>query len=294
MNRPLSLISNTWRKNWPEVHAGLTGGLPRFVFSRQPEPLGHSIPVFCYHVIDAPTFRADLAFLNDNGYTTLTADDLLEHLEQRKPVAEKSMVLSFDDGQRTLFDLALPLLKEYNHRAIAFICPGLHREPGEETGDGGLCDWSQIHRMHDSGHVDFQPHTHSHRYIPDWPRPLPLAGVEDAVTDRRRPPEVSLQDDLRAARQAIEDRLDKTARHLAFPQYNGNDDAIAAARALGYEAFYWGVLPGRALNEPAPDHDATNRIVRISGEFVRRLPGRSRVPLKNILSQRYFNRSRTG
>lgn len=266
--------------------------MPKFIFSKQPRPLGVGVPVFCYHVIDEPTFRADLSFLSQNGYTTLSADDLLAHLTRAQPAPDNSVVLTFDDGQRTLCDVAFPLLKEYNHKAVAFICPGLHREPDapDAQPDGGLCDWQQIIEMHDSGLVDFQPHTNSHRYIPDWPRPLPMAGVDESVADQRRPPEAALQDDLREAKQTLESRLRKIAKHLAFPQYDGIQDAVTTARALGYRAFYWGVLPGKALNRPGDDSDASDRIVRVSGEFLRRLPGEGRINLRHLLGKRYGKR----
>ncbi len=291
MSHPFSHIRNSWRKNWPEVHSALTGGMPGFIFSKRPGPLGDAVPVFCYHVIDEPTFRADLTFLTDNGYHTLTAEALLDHLEQRQSAPANSVVLSFDDGQRTLYDTAFPLLKEFNHKAVAFVCPGLHRDQDADDDTArDLCDWQQINEMHASGHVDFQPHTHSHRYLPTWPTPLPLAGVDDAVTQRRRPSEVPFKDDLNQAKQELDQRLGKNSRHLAFPQYYGTDAAIQVARELGFQAFYWGVLPGQASNLPKASQAATDRIVRLSGEFVRRLPGQGRVKLSHILSRRYGKR----
>ena len=285
----MNVIGNAWRKNWPEIHCGLTGGLPPFILRKSPGPITDAVPVFCYHVIDEPTFRADLAFLSGNGYTTLTADALLDHLQSRTPAPAKSVVLSFDDGQQTLHDVAFPLLKEYDHRAVAFICPGLHRDAGDSQAAGGLCDWQQVQAMHDSGHVDFQPHTDSHRYIPGWPKPLPLAGVDDQLVDRRRPEVSNLDADLSRAKQELDRRLNKHCKHMAFPQYDGTDEAISIAGAIGYEGFWWGVLPGRPINRVG---DPSDRIVRVSGEFVRRLPGDGRVSLASILKTRYGGRFR--
>ncbi len=289
MSNPLSLIGSRWRKNWPEVHGGLTGGLPGFIFRKNPGTIGEGVPVFCYHVIDMARFREDLSFLSRNGYTTLTADGLLDHVAQREIAPPRSVVLSFDDGQQTLYDIALPLLREFGHKAVAFICPGLHRDPGDRDAQpaGGLCDWGQISEMHDSGHIDFQPHTNSHRYVPRWPMPLPLAGVDENVADRRRPTESSLDEDLRRAKEELDRRLGKISLHLAFPQYSGTESAIQTAKKLGYRGFWWGVLPGRPINSPG---DRADRIVRISGEFVRRLPGEGRVKLADILKHRYDGR----
>jgi peptidoglycan/xylan/chitin deacetylase (PgdA/CDA1 family) len=288
---PLKVVGNTWRKNWPEVRCGLSGGLPGFIFSKEPKDFDPAVPVFCYHVVDGHTFRADLSFLKHNGYTTLTADELLDHLESRKAAPPRSIVLSFDDGQLSLYRVAFPLLKEFNFKAVAFICPGLHRDRDADDArpDGGLCDWQQVREMHESGHVDFQPHTDGHRYVPRWPEALPLSGVDPAVADRRRPPAVTQAEDFQQSRDKLEKQLDKTAVHLAFPQYYGTDDAIREARQAGYRGFWWGVLPGRPMNKPG---DPADRIVRVSGEFVRRLPGENRLSLGILLKARYGRRPR--
>ncbi len=289
MSNPLTAIGNSWRKNWPEVHCGLTGGLPRFLFSRNPKPCDPGVPVFCYHVVSADIFRDDLSFLKHNGYTTLTADALLDHLEGRQAAPPKSVVLTFDDGHANLHDTVFPLLCEFGCKAVAFVVPALHRDdngPGDNPAVG-LCTWPQIREMHDSGAIDFQAHTNSHRYIPDWPRAVPLAGVDPGLVERRRPEPTGLVEDLGGSKAELELRLEKAVQHLAFPQYNGTDQAIRDARELGYRGFFWGVLPGRPVNYPG---DPADPIVRVSGEFVRRLPGVRRATLGQILKSRYGKR----
>jgi peptidoglycan/xylan/chitin deacetylase (PgdA/CDA1 family) len=295
LTNPLTAIKNTWRKNWPEVHCGLTGGLPSFLLAKNPRPYDPGVPVFCYHVVSPDIFRDDLAFLKRNDYTTLTADPLLDHLEERTAAPPKSVVLTFDDGHANLYDTVFPLLREYRCRAVVFVVPSLHREENEPGYDAsaGLCTWPQIQEMHASGLIDFQPHTNSHRYVPDWPRPLPLAGVDPELVEPRRPEPAALNDDLRLSKEELERRLGKTTQHLAFPQYNGTDEAIHIARDIGYRGFWWGVLPGRPLNRPAASctrGDPANHIVRVSGEFVRRLPGEGRVTLSRLLQARYGKR----
>jgi len=289
LSNPLTVIGNSWRKNWPEVRCGLAGGLPRFLFSKNPKPCDPGVPVFCYHVVSRDIFRDDLAFLEHNSYTTLTTEALLDHIEGRQTAPPKSVVLTFDDGHANLYGTVFPLLRKFGCKAVAFIVPALHRdesEPGDDPATG-LCTWPQVREMHDSGLIDFQPHTNSHRYVPDWPRAVPLAGVDPGLVEHRRPEPTGLVEDLRGSKAELERRLDKRVRHLAFPQYNGTDQAIQTARGLGYRGFFWGVLPGRPVNRPG---DPADKIVRISGEFVRRLPGLKRVPLRRLMQQRYGKR----
>jgi hypothetical protein len=128
----LTTCRNIWQKNWPEVHAAVTGGLPQFVFQSHPQPLGSSVPVFCYHVVSLKRFQADLDFLAQNGYVTIDADTLLDHLTGRQQAPEGAVVLTFDDGPRNHYEVVLPLLKRYGMKGVAFIAPRFHEETSQD------------------------------------------------------------------------------------------------------------------------------------------------------------------
>jgi peptidoglycan/xylan/chitin deacetylase (PgdA/CDA1 family) len=83
------------------VHAAVIGGLPGFVFQSHPQPLESNVPVFCYH------------FLSQNGYVTIDADMLLDHVKGRKQASEGAVVLTFDDGPCNHYEVVFPLLRRY-------------------------------------------------------------------------------------------------------------------------------------------------------------------------------------
>ena len=138
----LQKFGGVWEKNWPELHAALTGGLPGFIFSNRPAGLDSGVPVFCYHLVEAAAFEEDLLFLKHNGYVTIHADALLDHLLRRKPAPARSVVLTFDDGAQNLYETVFPLLKRYDVQAVAFIAPGLHEggldQPGNAAHPAGI------------------------------------------------------------------------------------------------------------------------------------------------------------
>lgn len=282
----MASLRRSWEKNWPEVGCALSGGLPRFVTARRPAEVGACVPVFCYHRIDADRFGADVAFLRRNGYTTLDADALADHMEGVRPAPERSVVLTIDDGASCLRSVAFPILRELRAVAVAFVCPGLHTWDARPAADGSerLCSWPEILEMHASGCVDFQSHTMEHRYVPRWPEPCPVAGGAPEEVLARRGPARRLSEDLLLARTMLESALSKRVRHLAFPQYIGTAESVRIGRRCGYRAFWWGVLPARPGNRPG---DPTDAVVRVSGEFLRRLPGEGRVSLRSVLWERY-------
>lgn len=281
----MRIISDFIFKNGPELHALLTGGLPGFLTARRAAGELDGVPAFCYHLADREDFERDLRFLARNGYETIGADELLDYLRGRRGRAGKSVVLTFDDGAVNFYRVAFPLLKRYRRRAVLFIAPGLHREAAaEKTAEDRPCTWEELAEMSDSGLVDIQSHTWAHRSLTRWPDPIPPRGTGDRRPDDRSGENLPLEEDLRRSRETIEKRFGGTVRHLAWPCYRASEAARRAARAVGYEAFWIGTLPGRPLNRAG---QSPEEIVRLSGEFLRRLPGRGRDSLAAILGRRY-------
>jgi len=274
-----------WRKNEAELRGLFNGALPEFVTSARPAEQLSGVPVFCYHLVEAEQFEADLAHLSRNGYQTLRGRDFVEYLRYERPLPQRSVLLTFDDGALNFYEVAFPLLARYGARATAFIAPGLHAAAAEEveTEARPMC-WEEIRRIHASGLVEFQSHTLESRFVPEWPKPVPLAGCRWELESRRRGMPLGLQDDLARSREVIEGQLaGAVVNQLAFPMYLGTPEAIEAARAAGIEACYWGLRPGRALNAPG---DSLFHISRMSDEFVRRLPGGGRVSSREVLKLR--------
>jgi peptidoglycan/xylan/chitin deacetylase (PgdA/CDA1 family) len=243
------------------------------------------VPIFCYHVVEPAGFEADLRFLRDNGYAALDASAMVGHLDGSAPAPPRSVMLTFDDGPRNFHDVVFPLLRRYSTRAVAFVAPGLHAEHAEPAqGEARPMTWDEIRRIHDSGLVEFQSHTLESRYVPNWPAPAALAGVDPGIENPRRGPAREFADDLAASVALLEQKLPGArVRQLAFPIYIGSEAAIASARALGFEACYWGLTPGRAVNRSG---DSPFHASRISDEFLRRLPGSGRISVAGMLSER--------
>ena len=226
-------------------------------------------------------------FLAANGYCTTTADGLLDWIKHGTELPGNTVILTFDDGADNFYRVAYPLLRQYNQTAVLFIAPGLHRTADEEPWDSKRpCTWEELSEMHRSGLVDIQSHTWEHRSLQQWPTPQPLAGIPSEHLKGRRSEPIAMLEDLLLARRTIEDRLEKSVQHLAWPCYYSEHHAFKVAKNAGYKAFWTGTLP--RLPIITPGHDP-KKIVRISGEFIKRLPGDERESLYSILKHRYKN-----
>lgn len=100
----------------------------------------NGLPVLNYHKISSgndPDFltvttrqlRKHFDYLNENGYTTIFISELLEYVEQQKPLPAKPVMITLDDGYRDNFTSLYPLLKEYNIKANIFLVAGFIQSP---------------------------------------------------------------------------------------------------------------------------------------------------------------------
>src|SRR5262249_43437004 len=131
-----------------------------------------------------------LRYLDENGYRTLSADELFYALMGATKVKDRAVALTFDDGRGSLWGVGLPLLKRYGMRGIVFLVPGRIPTGGglpptwedvesgqvpaprvleRESGDGALLSWVEIEAMARSGIFDFQSHTLTHARVHTGP-----------------------------------------------------------------------------------------------------------------------------
>lgn len=99
-------------------------------------------------------FESHLQYLQNKGYKTLKAEDVVDALITGKNL-EKSVVITIDDGYEDIYNYAYPLLKKYNSIANIMVITGL-------IDNTGYLSWSQLKEMKSSGLVYMYNHTWSH------------------------------------------------------------------------------------------------------------------------------------
>lgn len=97
----------------------------------------HSVVLIAYHSINEyredrirvtnivrPTiFEAQVQYLASTA-NIITLKEYLDHIEERKPILNKSVVVTFDDGYKDNLTIALPILQKYGVPATFFIATG--------------------------------------------------------------------------------------------------------------------------------------------------------------------------
>jgi len=106
-------------------------------------------------------FEAHLAYLRQHNYQVLNFSDAIDYLNSDKP-AQKTAVITIDDGYKTFFTKGLPLLRKYHMPATLFI-----NTKSVENGSD-LMTWSDLKSAMADG-IEIGNHTHSHAYFLDQP-----------------------------------------------------------------------------------------------------------------------------
>jgi peptidoglycan/xylan/chitin deacetylase (PgdA/CDA1 family) len=135
------------------------------------------IPVVMYHLVTENSsqlgkygitpneLRADLKWLADNGYTTVTASDVVAFAESAAPLPPKPIVLSFDDGNAGDYNLVLPLLEEFDARAVIAIIGKATDKCTEAHAVANYPQpnmlWEQVIALHESGRVEIANHSYN-------------------------------------------------------------------------------------------------------------------------------------
>lgn len=141
-----------------------------------PVPSGYclNVPVLFYHHIqpqaDAITnkqtsvstdndyFEQQMAYLNQKGYTSISALDLVNALKNHTGVPPNSVVVSFDDGYVDQYINAFPIAKKYNIKLNLLIASGL-------LNNSGFMNWDQVTEIKNAGGYIID-HTWSHSSLP--------------------------------------------------------------------------------------------------------------------------------
>jgi len=170
--------------------------------------------------VELTAFSQQLAYLAAERYHVIPLAELVKLLREKKPLPEKTVVITIDDGYRTIYSNAWPLLKQYAFPFTVF----LYTE-GLERGYGNYLTWAQVKEMRAAG-VDFQDHSYFHRRLANRP-----GGADDAAW------RAAIHDDLVRSRSLLTARLGQAPRFFAIPYGQYNALVIDEAKKLGYEAI---------------------------------------------------------
>ncbi|MDD5036463.1 MAG: poly-beta-1,6-N-acetyl-D-glucosamine N-deacetylase PgaB [Methylococcaceae bacterium] len=104
-------------------------------------------------------------WLKQEAYRVISVQDLLEARAGKKPLPDKSVLLTFDDGYASFYHKVFPLLKQYGYPALVAVV-GSWLEPGNSSASGealpkdSLLSWAQLQEISRSNLVEIASHSY--------------------------------------------------------------------------------------------------------------------------------------
>jgi peptidoglycan/xylan/chitin deacetylase (PgdA/CDA1 family) len=190
-------------------------------------PEGYQIvPVLCYHhfadrcdaalCTPASVFEQQMKMLKEEGYSVITTAELEEFLAFRRAIPRKAVVIHLDDGYRSTYDIAYPILKRYGFTATLFIYTSF------VGASKNALTWDQLKAMKADG-FEVGSHTVSHVDLSKK-----MAGESDKEYAAR------VRRELVLAKQTLDDRLNQNTRYLAFPYGEFTPALLKLCEEIGY------------------------------------------------------------
>ncbi|MCF8094538.1 MAG: polysaccharide deacetylase family protein [Desulfobacteraceae bacterium] len=191
-------------------------------FSGHPDP--GQIQAFIYHhfgmeekypstSVSVKQFKAHLDYLEKNDYTVLTLGNALDLISSEDQLPEKIAVITMDDGYRSIWQHAVPILDEYGYTATVFI-------PTSHVGGNNYLTWRQIAELQKKG-FEIGNHSHSHEYF--------LNHSKEKISKK-------FEADLEKSHELFRRHLNKTPKLYAYPFGEYNPEMIKVLKKYGYLA----------------------------------------------------------
>lgn len=190
------------------------------------------VPILLYHrfgpvatdsmTVTTHIFEAHLKYLMANGYRVIPVRELIDYyLGKRPPPHPKSVVITVDDGHKSVHTDMLPLIKKYHIPVTMFIYPSAISNASYAM------TWGQIREMKETGLFDFQSHTFWHPNFKKEKAKLKPDEYESFV---------GMQ--LKKSKEKLEKELNERVNMLAWPFGIYDADLIHKAGEAGYVATF--------------------------------------------------------
>lgn len=170
--------------------------------------------------VTTPTFEWQLRYLTEQGYDVIPLRQLVDaRLGRRPPPPPRAVVLTVDDGHRSVYDVMLPLVQRYRVPVTLFIYPSAISNASYAM------TWDQLRELQASGFFEIQSHSYWHPNFKVERRRMSAPEFERFVLFQ-----------LNKSRDRLHAELGVTVDTLSWPFGIYDAELMGLARAAGYVA----------------------------------------------------------
>ena len=203
------------------------------------------IPILCYHNFNPTkpgsmnmrpqTFETQLNWLEANGFTIISLKEAVAYLQGKQELLpKKSIVLTADDGWKSVYTYMLPIIKKHHVPVTLFIYPDTISK-----GKNAMT-WDELKELQKTGLFDIQSHTEGH---PNFKQEKKRRSAESYAR--------FVEQELVRSKNTLNEKLGLEVTFLAWPFGIYNDYLEQAAKNAGYTmAFTIDATPANRDHRP--------------------------------------------
>jgi len=206
------------------------GSSVSFARAAAPAANGNEAIILCYHrfadtVADSMTVRKStfldhIQAIQQAGAHVIPLADLVAHHQGKlASLPPKPVVITIDDGHRSVYEVMAPMVEKLNWPMTLFIYPSAISNASYAM------RWEQVKKLQDTGHFNVQSHTYWHPNL---------------VRERKLQPPADFQrfamNQLERSRKVLQDRMGQPVSYLAWPFGMLDDGLMKMAADAGYQA----------------------------------------------------------
>ena len=195
------------------------------------DEISTQVPILMYHhlsvdvtnseMVSPEQFEAQIRALSEAGYTGVSFDELQAYVLRGEPLPEKPVVITFDDGYRSNYTLAYPILQKYGMKATIFAIGVSFGTDHYKDTDYAITPHfgaAEAAEMTASGLISIQSHTYD---MHQWPPYETGSAVRENILQLSSESEEAyvqaLTEDFTRSRALLEDATGRPVDVLAYP-----------------------------------------------------------------------------
>jgi len=190
----------------------------------------HGLVILQYHHISDSTpkstslspelFKQHLKYLNENQFEVLSLDTVIKKLKKGELFRDKTVVITFDDGYRSVYETAFPLLKKYQFPFTVFV----HTAPLEQQ-LSQFVSWQNLTEMTQFG-ASVANHTVNHQHL-----------IKKNIVDNWSQRKVMILSEILDSQKVLEQKANNVLLALAYPYGEFDQQSSQIAKELGFIGF---------------------------------------------------------
>ncbi len=190
------------------------------------------VTVLAYHKIGWPSelgittvlpkaFERQMKFLVEEGYQSLHPDQLIEGLSCPENLPPRSVLITFDDGYSSVYEIAYPILRQFGFTATIFMIAGYVGKKNSweillTWKRSSHLNWDQLNELARAGFC-IGAHGYRHRFLTHTQK---------------------INSELGLSRALLEKGIQRSVEYFAYPYGDWNLPIAAQTMTFGYRGAF--------------------------------------------------------